>query len=249
MKTRLLGGVLALVLAIAGAVLLATYVQAADSRAQAGMNPVQVLVVQQPVAAGTTADQLKTLVKSESLPKAAVAQGAVSSFSDLTGKVAAVALIPGEQLLTARMVDPKSLKAPSQVDVPKGLEELTLKLDPERVLGGAIQAGDTVGVFISYSTGVAPGTGDDPATKLQFHKVLVTKVGTGTSSTQPSNGASAQAQPPNSGTSIFITIAQTGTDATATVHAAEFGKIYLSKENADANTAGVPTLHKDGVLK
>nr|WP_240901822.1 RcpC/CpaB family pilus assembly protein [Arthrobacter silviterrae] len=240
---------MALVLAIAGVVLLATYVQAADRRAQAGMNPMQVLVVQQPVAAGTTIDELKTMVKSQSLPKAAVAQGAVTSLSDQTGKVTAVALVPGEQLLAARLVAPSSLNSPDHVDVPKGLEELTLKLDPERVLGGEIKAGDTVGVFISYNTGVAPGTSDSPATKLQFHKVLVTKVGMATSSTQQSSGATAQAQSPNSGTSIFITIAQTGADATATVHAAEFGKIYLSKENANTNTADVPTMHKDGVLK
>ncbi|WP_427016406.1 Flp pilus assembly protein CpaB [Pseudarthrobacter sp. P1] len=246
MKTRLLGGVAALVLAIVGAVLLATYVQAADHRAQAGMNPVEVLVVQQPIAAGTTLDQLTTLVKAQSVPQAAVADGAVTDLSTFSGKVAGVALVPGEQLLSSRLVDPGSLSAPDQVDVPKGLEEVTLKLEPERVLGGALQAGDTVGVFISYNSGTGTGTADNPATKLQFHKVLVTKVGTGTGTADKSAGSSQQ---PSSGGSIYITLAQSGADTVQTVHGIEFGKIYLSKENADSSTAGVDALLKDGVLK
>ncbi|WP_026556463.1 Flp pilus assembly protein CpaB [Arthrobacter sp. 35W] len=247
MKTRLLGGVAALVLAIVGAVLLASYVQAADRRAQSGMDPVEVLVVQQPVAAGTTVDQLKELVKAQAVPKASVPEGAVTDLSEFTGKVAAVDLVPGEQLLGARLVDKNALAAPNQVDVPKGLEELTLKLDAERVLGGQLQAGDTVGVFISYMGGVAPGTSDNPATKLQFHKVLVTHVGTGAPA--PANGETAPAKDSSAGGSVFITVALSGADAVKAVHGIEFGKIYLSKENADTDTTNVDNLFKDGVLR
>ncbi|ALE07602.1 hypothetical protein AL755_05925 [Arthrobacter sp. ERGS1:01] len=236
-------------LVIVGAVLLSTYVRAADSRAQAGLNPSEVLVVQQPIAAGTTVEQMASLVKLQTLPQGAVVSGSVKDLSGFAGKVAAVALVPGEQLLSARLVEPQSLATPNQASVPKGMEEITLKLDPERVLGGNLKAGDTVGIFISYNAGVAPGTSDNPATKLQFHKVLVTKVGTSTGTSTQSNGATQQAQAPASGGQIFVTLAQSGTDATKTVHAVEFGKIYLSKENADSNTAPVDTLHKDQVLK
>ncbi|MFQ4149954.1 SAF domain-containing protein [Arthrobacter sp. LAPM80] len=247
MKTRLLGGAVALVLAIMGALLLSTYVKGADSRAQAGMNPAKVLVVQQPVAAGTTIEQLKSLVKEVSLPKSAVVDGAVTDLETLDGKVVSVALVPGEQLLSSRLAAPQSLQDPNQVAVPKGLEELTLKLAPERVLGGKLKAGDTVGVFISYNAGVAPRTGEVPATKLQFHKVLVTRIGSDTADS--SAGATAPAQPPSPTGTTFVTLAQSGADAVATVHAIEFGTIYLSKENADASTADVPALHKDGVFK
>ncbi|MCU6481521.1 Flp pilus assembly protein CpaB [Arthrobacter sp. A2-55] len=249
MKTRLLGGVLALVLAIVGAVLLSTYVQAADSRAQAGLDPVEVLVIQQPVAAGTTIDQLKSLVKLQSLPKSATVADSVKDLSGFSGKVTAVALVPGEQLLSSRLVNPQSLAIPNQAAVPKGMEEITLKLDPERVVGGVLKAGDIVGVFISYSTGAGPKNEPFPATKLQFHKVLVTRVGTGIGTSSQSNGATQQAQAPSSSNQVLITLAQTGADATKTVHAAEFGKIYLSKENADTATNNGDTLFMDGVLK
>ncbi|WP_427019317.1 Flp pilus assembly protein CpaB (plasmid) [Pseudarthrobacter sp. P1] len=247
MKTRLLGGVAALVLAIVGIVLLSTYVQAADSRAQAGMNPVDVLVVQQPVPVGTTIDKLKELVKTQSFPQAAVPAGAVKDLSKFTGKVAGVALVPGEQLMESRLVDPTALTTPNQVPVPKGLEEVTLKLDPERVIGGQLQAGDTVGIFISYNTGVAPGSQDNPATKLQFRKVLVTRVDGGAAT--PSSGSDQNGQKSGSTTLVLVTVAQSGADATHTIHGMEFGKIYLSKENADTPTDSTDTLHKDGVLK
>ncbi len=49
MKTRLLGGIVAVVLAIVGTLLLVTYVQAADARAQKDLQPVDVLVIQSQV--------------------------------------------------------------------------------------------------------------------------------------------------------------------------------------------------------
>ncbi|POH74853.1 Flp pilus assembly protein CpaB [Arthrobacter glacialis] len=247
MKTRLLGGVVALVLAIVGAILLSSYVQAADNRAQAGMEPVEVLVVQQPITAGTTVDELKSMVKMQSFPKTAITDGAVTQLDDFKGRVAAVDLVPGEQLLAARLVDPKSLAAPNSVDVPKGLAEISLVLPLDRVLGGDLQAGDTVGVFISYNDGVAPGTKEVPATKLQFHKVLVTKVGTGDGDVDTTD--SQENQSAKSSSSVLVTLAQSGTDATKTVHGIEFGHVYLSKENADTDTAPVDTLHKDQVLR
>lgn len=244
MKSRLLGGVAALVLAIVGVVLLATYVQAADKRAQDGLTPVEVLVVQQPVPAGTPVDKIKDSVKTQSLPQSAVPAGAVKDLSGYAGKVASANLLPGEPLLEARLVDTAALVGPKQAAVPKGLEEVTLKLEPERMLGGNLQAGDTVGVYISYSAGAAPGTTDNPATKLEFHKVLVTKVDGVPAADSNNSGNSNKAV-----TTLMVTLAQSPADAQHTIHGVEFGKIYLSKENADTATAPVDQLNKDGVFK
>jgi len=251
MKSRLLGGAVAVVLAIIGIVMLATYVQAADLRAQNGMKPVEVLIVQKAVPAGTTVDQLKDAVKAAPVPQSTMATGAVTDLSQFAGKVAGVALVPGEQLLSTRLVDPTELAAPGQVAVPKGLEEITLKLDAERVAGNDLKAGDKVGIFISYNTGVPIGTQDNPATKLEFHQVLVTRVGTGTNAPGQTSGSSPAPnnQPANANGTILVTLAQSGADAVRTVHGAEFGKIYLSKENADSDATPVAPLTKDGVFK
>jgi pilus assembly protein CpaB len=148
-KSRLLGGIAALVLAVIGTVLLVVYVQGADNRAAQGLDPVNVLVVKEQVPAGTKAEDLNNYVELAAIPQSAVPEGALEGLGDQTGKVTSVALEPGEQLLTSRLVDPREL-VPGTVPVPDGMEEVTLLLSPERLLGGRIEAGDTVTVYTSF---------------------------------------------------------------------------------------------------
>ena len=53
MKTRLLGGIAALLVAMIGTVMLVMYVQNADKRALADTETESVYVVEKPIAAGT----------------------------------------------------------------------------------------------------------------------------------------------------------------------------------------------------
>lgn len=236
-----------MVVAIIGTVLLFNYVQGADRRALANTETQDVLVVKQEVPAGTPASQLSQYVTSKPVPKTAVAADGVQDLSSLGSMVTSVALVPGEQLLSSRLVDANAYLGPARVAVPAGLQEVTLRLGIERVVGGKIQAGDTVGIFISMADSAGGGNG----TQLTFHKVLVTAV-------QFSSGAPAQTQAETtqasstgslnadksaqtSSDSYLITFARDAIDSEKLVYAAEFGKIYLSKEPADATegTSGV----------
>jgi pilus assembly protein CpaB len=254
LKTRLLGGIAALVVAVIGTIILFNYVQGADKRALANTETVDVLVVKQDVAAGTPADKLGDYVVTKSVPVAAVAEDRVADLASLGNKVTSVALVPGEQLLNSRLVDANSYLGPARVKVPAGLQEITFRLGIDRVVGGRVEAGDTVGVFISMSGsgGDATSGAGSNATQLTFHKVLVTAV-------QFSSGAAAQTQQQTqqssgqgalnadnqkaatSSDSYLITVARNSADAEKMVYATEFGKIYLSREPADAieNTTGV----------
>ena len=152
MKARLLGGIAALVVAVVGTVLLFTYVQGADRRALANTETEDVLVVKQDVPAGTPASQLGQYVVSKPVPRTAVAVDAVADLDALGSKSPSVALVPGEQLLYGRLVDANAYLGPARVEVPAGLQEITVRLGIDRVVGGRVQAGDTVGVFISLGT-------------------------------------------------------------------------------------------------
>lgn len=253
MKTRLLGGIAALVVAVIGTIILFNYVQGADKRALANTETVDVLVVKQDVAAGTPADKLSDYVVTKSVPVAAVAEDRVADLASLGSKVTSVALVPGEQLLNSRLVEANAYLGPARVKVPAGLQEITFRLGIDRVVGGRVEAGDTVGVFISMSDAAegASGAGSN-ATQLTFHKVLVTAV-------QFSSGAAAQSQQQaqqntsqgalnadsqkaaTTSDSYLITVARNSADAEKLVYAAEFGKIYLSREPADAieNATGI----------
>ena len=88
-----------------------------------------------------------------SLPSASVPNGALKSLEGLNGRVAAVDLLPGEALLGARLAEPESLSAPGSVPVPKGKQEISVQLEAQRVVGGRIAAGDTVGIVVLFDKG------------------------------------------------------------------------------------------------
>ncbi|MFC9350794.1 Flp pilus assembly protein CpaB [Arthrobacter sp. NPDC057013] len=247
MKTRLLGGIAALLVAIIGTVLLVSYVQNADKRALADTETESVYVVEKTVAAGTGIDKVAGAVVRKEVPKLAVAAGAVTDLNQVGQKVAAVDLMPGEQLLATRMVDAASILGPARVQVPTGMQEITLKLPIERVVGGTLAAGDTVGVFLS----VQDSTAKTGKTQLTFHKVLVTAAQFSDGSTaksqetvateESSKGALNAKKGSTSNEGYLITLARNSGDAERIIFATEFGTVYLSKEPANAveGTSGV----------
>ncbi|MES1169223.1 MAG: Flp pilus assembly protein CpaB, partial [Leifsonia sp.] len=107
MRIRIIGAVIAVVLAAAGAVALWLYVKDADLRAADGAEFVSVYVVDdQAIPKGTPGEQIGDYVSTERLPKIAVQDDRVTSLSDLVGLVATAEILPGEQLVNARFIDP-----------------------------------------------------------------------------------------------------------------------------------------------
>jgi pilus assembly protein CpaB len=261
MKTRLLGGIAALLVAIVGTVLLITYVQNADNRALANTETQTVYIVQKSIAAGTEAGKLEGYVAKKALPKAAMASDAVTDLSALGTKVTAVELVPGEQLLAGRMVNANEFLGPSRVAVPEGMQEFTLRLPIERVAGGKISAGDTAGIFISLdetTTNTATGAQETKSsgTQLTFHKVLVTaaQFSDGTASqpeegTQASGEAAASSSKTQSDDTYLITLARNSVDAEKIIYAVEFGQVYLSKEPETATEGNTGVVDQTKVFR
>lgn len=228
MKRRIVAGLIALVLAAAGGALLFRYTTLADERAMAGMTPTPVLVVTEPIAEGTATDKLARSVTLTSLPARAVVRDAVDSLAELQGQVTTVDLKPGEQVLASRFADPASLLAPNEVAVPAGMHELSVQLEPQRVVGGQLEAGDTVGVYLSVEQNEAAFS------HLSLHKILVTRVEGATASAEQGDAPGAG----NPTSTIMITLAVSGPQAEQVVFAAEFGHIWLSAEPAQADIRG-----------
>lgn len=255
MKTRLLGGIAALLLAVIGTVLLVTYVQGADKRAQQGLDPVSVLVVKERIPAGTKAEDLQSKVKSETLPQSAIAPGTINALGDQKGKVTSVDLQPGEQLLGVKLVSPRDL-APGTVPVPDGLQEATFVLAPERILGGRIEAGDTVTVFASFKLDEAVSAGAGlPAnmtgwkdfTELLYHDVLVTAVQQAAPNAEKSTGSDKGIALPNG--SAYVTVAVSDAVASKMVFGAEFGTLWLSKQTDKTVKSDPPTTTFGGLVQ
>ena len=238
MKTRLIAAAVALVLALVGTVILVSYVAGADRRALAGTKTVGVLVVSKTVAKGTPSEDLGQLVRVEAVPRKVVAKDSVTSLKDLGGKVTSVELVPGEQLLSSRFVDPKTLRAPGQVEVPAGMQELTVQLEPERVVGGVVRTGDTVGVFVSVS--------DPGRTSHVLHRVLVTNVQGAPAAPEAKGGGTTAPVPAGA---LLVTLATNARDAVRIVWSMEFGKVWLSKEPKEADDSGTKVTKESDVIR
>jgi pilus assembly protein CpaB len=240
---RLLAAFAALLLLVVGTVVLLAYVNGADARALAGIRTVDVLVAEQPIPEGTSGGKLADLVTTEKVPAKAAVAGRVTDLAALAGKVASVDILPGEQLLSGRFVSPDSLTAPGQVDVPAGLQEVSVLLEPQRAVGGRLSAGDTVGVVISQTdpSGV-------PATHAVLHKVLVTQVQGAPAPVDPAataDPATASAGTAAPSASLMITLAVSAAQAEAVVFGVEHGTIWLSLEPDGAQTGGTDVVTPD----
>ncbi|WP_427174688.1 Flp pilus assembly protein CpaB [Arthrobacter sp. 92] len=256
MKSRLLAGVLAVLLAVVGAVLVLTYAQGADQRAVRNLDPVGVLVVNKAVPAGSSIETLKAAVALQQLPGTAVAKTALNTLDGAAGKVTSADLLPGEQLLAERLVSPEELKTSGSVAVPAGLQEISFQLEPQRVVGGRLEAGDHVGIFVSMKGGGMEAKPDKETSQLSIHKVLVTAVqrAPDAAAAKPTPAATdgPQTNPRDvnlpTGT-LMVTVAVNDVNADKIVFASEFASLWLSKEPLDAQDSGPRIMVRPDVYK
>ena len=146
MKTRIIGAIVALVLAGIGAFVLIAYVRGADARAAEGAEMADVYIVAGGDPEGHCRRGVADFVKVDTVPQRNIAEGAVTDLDDLAGLVADADILPGEQLLEARFVDPAELAASGDVPVPEGMQLVSFTLPADRVVGGEIRAGDRIGM-------------------------------------------------------------------------------------------------------
>lgn len=252
MSRRLVAGLVAVVLALLGAFMLTRYVSTADQRAMQDLEPVSVIEVVQPVPAGTAAEDLQEQVTVAQIPASAVAQGALTTLDEVKGQVTTTDLQPGEQLLASRFTDPETFADSQAVQVPEDLQQVSVLLEPRRVLGGYLEPGDSVGVFISM------GEESEQRTRMIVNHALVARVQNGITlpQEQAAPGATEEAAdgqvdpqaapPPLEG--VMVTLAIELDDAEELVFAAEYGNIWLSIQPAEAEDGGDRTVGTDEVL-
>lgn len=265
MSRRLTGFAVAVLLALVGTAALVVYVNSAERRALAGQELVEVYVVRAPIASGTAAEEITGLVGIEQVPTKIQADGAVTSLPALAGLVAAVDLVPGEQLVASRFVQ-RSQFADRQagVDVPEDMVEVTVELDAQRAVGGLLEAGQTVAVLASFDplgqsqtavnidgrtvplpAAAVDSLGGDTvnSTDLLLRKVLVTAV---QADDAPAEEAARLTTAP--GDTVFVTLAVRPYDAERLVFTAEFGNIWLAVERQTVPEADEPGQTRGSVL-
>lgn len=230
-KLGILAGLLA---AVGGTLVLMSVVENTDQETAGNSEVASILVVKTLIPRQTSGEQIALYVEITEVPLSLVSPGAISTLEDIpAGLATSTDLLPGEQLLIDRFVDPR---VQTRVVVPVGLQEVTVAFEVPQALGGALVAGDTVGIVASFDTPAAEGSVGS-ATTFLLHKVLITSV-------QFSSGDAAVIQQSIGGggsainqypvESLMVTFAVSSNDAARVVFSAEFGRLWLTKEGASA---------------
>lgn len=250
MKSRLLAGTAAVALALVGALLIVVYANGADARAMATTNPRKVLVVEKAIPAGTPVNDMASSLVIQDVPAAGIASTALTSLDSKGGTVAAVDLVPGEQLLAERLVAPEDVKKEGGVEVPAGLQEVSFQLEPQRVAGGRINVGDHVGIALNFENGAYKAKLEDATTQLTLRKVLVTAVQRApqASAAKTEDGTNPQDTTLPEG-SLMLTVAVNDVDASKIIFTSINGSLWLTKEPIDAQDSGPRTERKEVVYK
>ena len=246
---------LAIILAGLGTALLVAAVNATqDDAVVVATSPV--VMVTEAVERGSDLAGLTRRVEVVEIPTDLVQSRALVSLDEvndpaLRGRVVGVDLFPGDQVLLDRLVVPDAL---TRVEVPEGLGEITVSLDPQRALGGTLTPGDLVAVAVSLS-------GDDLAvatSRIVAHRLLVTAVAAGSADRERvglfANGNPSDGSEGTDGDLIgttgapgvteavrddlLVTMAVTTAQAEVLVHAAVNGDIWLIGQDPDTDISG-----------
>ncbi len=261
MKRRVIGVFIALIMALAGTALVASFVKSAEARALAGEELVDVLVVTDDIAAGMTVEEIQGRVAIEQVPAKVRASDALQSLDIVDGLVTLISLKPGEQVTASRFVAPDLLTR-TRVAVPEGLIEITVSLAPERAVGGTLLPGDNVTVFASFDPfelGAPPsadpnvpeivvidgirlaGDAKTPtSTKLMLDAILVTNVQLEELVPEPDElgeGTGRVRTPAPTG-NLLITMALDPVQAERVVFAAEHGMVWLGAQYTEIDLTG-----------
>lgn len=228
-RQKLIGIVASVLLAAVGTALLVSFVRGAEDRALDGEKTVEVLVVDSTIPKGTKGEDIGGNVRMEQVPVKVATKDALTNTLGLAGKVAAVDLLPGEQLVPSRFATPAEVQG-----IGPNMLQVTVSMDAVRAIGGQVRKGDTVAVTLSL---------DDPDTShIVLHKVKVTDVRTsdGMPVTTPASG------PAPTG-NILVTLAVDAPSVERVVFGAEYGRLWLSWQPKEAGEGGTKVQTKAAV--
>ncbi|HEX8771000.1 MAG TPA: Flp pilus assembly protein CpaB [Acidimicrobiales bacterium] len=184
-----------------------------SSSASSSRGDVEVLYTAAPIDVGTAGAAALSdgRIASKRLASGTLPADAVTSVSEVSGRVAA-AKIPAGTVVTAAMFPPPQTRIGTVV-IPKGMRALSLELASVPGVSGFAGAGDRIDVYR-----VAKGEGVPPGVHLELQNIEILNVNGG-------GLAAAQGQP--SGANLVYLVAVTPADAERLIYLSQFEKMYF----------------------
>ena len=142
-RRRVTGAIAAMALAGVGAAGLVSWANGTKEDAEAAGAQASVVIVDKVVPTGADADTIKAATHVGTVQQKARQPGALTSEDQIGSQVAASELQPGDQLVKARLAEAVKSDHADKVTV-------SATFSAERAVGGTIETGDTVGVYLSF---------------------------------------------------------------------------------------------------
>jgi pilus assembly protein CpaB len=158
---RLIGLIVAVLLAAVATVLLIQYVRSADERARQDEALVEVFVAQGDIPPGTAADDAiaQGLISRDQVPARAVPTGTIADLGQVSGQTVSVPIYEGEIIVAPRFGETVA-QATGLLEIPPGTQAITLEAGVVTGVAGFVQPGDLVSVVGSVEI---PGEAAAPA--------------------------------------------------------------------------------------
>lgn len=238
---------LAVALAAVATVALVSYVQGLEDRAFEGVETVQVFVAKDTISLGMPAETAigRGLITRETIPRKFRATGVILSLEQIKGKVAAIRIAKGEQILAERFV--AAAQVARGLPIPEDRQAMSFDVDIPRGVAGFIQPGQRISIIAS----LADTSRNDASERVQFllQNVEVLAVGsrTVTSRTdeQQATGRRATRQPNR----VLLTVSLTPRDAEKLAFALFHGEIRLTLLPPGAKSSRTPGRTSDNVFR
>ena len=236
MKGRGLVVFLALILATLATAGVFMYSRGVQEEAKTGGTMAQVVVSKVDLPARTDLDQMikDDQFKIIQVPENVVVDGAITSVDQLAGKSNSEAILAGEQIPAARI----SGNVPGgALAIPQGMEAITVSLDASRGVAGAINTGDHVVIYGTYTdfTDIATGQKVPTTTSVLVPTAeLLAVFRPIASSTFGSNDESATSGEQLPG-SLAVTLALSPEDTQKFVFTMETGRVWFGLLPPDEN--------------
>jgi len=164
MTRRIVAAVVALLIALVGAVAVVGYARAADERALAGQEAVRVYVARREVPAGTTAAKAVDdgLIVQELIARKAVPQDALTEVDQGYGQLVATSTLqPGELVVRTRFGARGTTTG--ALLVPEGLFAVSVALEDPAHVGPFVTVGSHVTIFDTFNIAENDPTRTTPA--------------------------------------------------------------------------------------
>jgi len=227
--------VVALVLGGFAAAAAVSYLDSARTDIVAEGEPIEVLVAQQSLPKGMSAEELieRELIMIEEVPRQFVSADAVSSERVIEGQVLADPLAEGEQVMRARFQYPS--QAGLSYTIPDGYVAVSIPNSAVKGVSGLVRPGDHVMILVTF----APGPDStEPLTRVLLEKVRVLATGSRitseyeTSDEDDDSGSALSASRSSSSSNEeipgTITLALPPVDVERIVFAEENGSVWLA---------------------